>query len=345
VADLVFPFFLWIVGMALVPATYRHRQQGTSLVQLHGRLLQRTIILFVIGLLLAGFPFGLAFDHTFQLATLRIPGVLQRIALCYLAVGLLILHTRITTQLVVMVTVLLGHWGALMLVPVPGHGAGVLEPLGNLAWYIDSTLLAGHTWSRAPAPGFDPEGILGTLPAIATTLCGSLTGHILQHTRRTGTPPSHLLSFQLAMGGMGLAGLGLLLDNWLPVNKSLWTSSYVLLTAGLALVVFAACHDLMDVRQGGRWLRPLMIYGQHPLLPYILAMLLGRTTALIMVTAEDGSRITLKASYYQAWFLPLFEPVLASFLHACLVTGVLYLAALWLHCKQNMNCLNHDTQD
>ena len=163
--DLIFPSFLWIVGLAMTLSFARRVARGENRSRLLLHAGRRALILFAVGLFLGGFPF-------FHLATLRIPGVLQRIAVCYLAAAAIFLFTRVRGQIAWTAALLAGYWALLAWAPVPGHGAGKLEPVGNIAQHIDNLLLAGHMWSRTKV--WDPEGILSTIPAIATTLLGVL---------------------------------------------------------------------------------------------------------------------------------------------------------------------------
>jgi predicted acyltransferase len=181
--DTIFPSFLWIVGVSLTLSTARRVEAGADRGALFRHVVQRAAIIFGLGLLLNAFPFGLLPAHHLDLATLRLPGVLQRIAICYLVASAIFLRTSWRGQLAWASALLLGYWALLALVPVPGYGSGLLGPKGNLAWWVDSHVLAGHTWSGAPTPGFDPEGILSTLPAIATVLCGTLAGCWLRGER------------------------------------------------------------------------------------------------------------------------------------------------------------------
>ncbi|HIJ83774.1 MAG: DUF5009 protein [Magnetococcales bacterium] len=323
-ADFVFPFFLWIVGLSMTLSFSRRRQRGDAVAAMGGHVLRRAAVLFGLGLFLSGFPFGLAFEHVFSLATIRIPGVLQRIALCYLFVGIVVLYTRVRTQWILAGLLLFVYWWLLTFVSVPGYGAGVLTPEGNLARYVDSMLLAGHTWSHAPAPGFDPEGLLSTLPAMATTLFGVLTGHFLN---AGWSSRARLLGLMGA--GIFFTGLGLFIDPWFPINKSLWTSSYVFFMAGMALVVFAVCHWLVDIQGWRRWFRPWVIYGTHTLSLYFLSGLTSKLIHTIKIVDANQPPVSLKVFYYRRLFLPFFDPWMASFLHAMAFVCVMYLIA-WL---------------
>ena len=208
---------------------------------------------------------------------------------------------------------------------MPGYGAGVLEPTGNLAWWIDSHLLAGHTWSGAPAPGFDPEGILSTLPAIGTTLCGVLAGHLLRTPLSGAAKTGRLLA-----GGAGLLLAGELLNLWLPINKNLWTSSYVLFMAGWAMVIFAAMFWLIDVRGWRRWATPFVIYGMNALALFVLSGVIARLLIYIKWTNAAGAGVTLKAFLYQGFFVPLANSRNASLLFAVAFVASHLLVAWFL---------------
>ena len=323
--DMIFPFFLWIVGVAMALSFARRVEQGADRGALFRHVLVRSAIIFGLGLFLAAFPFGLLPAHTFSLEKLRIPGVLQRIGLCYLVAGAIFLRTTWKGQLGWATGLLLGYWALLALVPVPGFGAGVLEPTGNLAWWIDSHVLAGHTWSGAPAPGFDPEGILSTIPASATTLLGALAGHLV----RTCSGPA--LSLRLVRDGAVLLAVGAAWDLVFPINKNLWTSSYAVFMAGWAMVLLGGFHWLIDVRGWRRWATPLVIYGSNALAMFVLAGLVGKLLYHIKWAGADGKAVTLKTWIYQGFFVPLASPVNASLLFAlAFVTVFLGIAwALW----------------
>jgi predicted acyltransferase len=322
--DFIFPFFLWIVGVAMTLSFAKRREQGNGKLMLH--VLRRSAIIFGLGLFLAGFPFGLFVDGRFSPATMRIPGVLQRIAVCYLIASALYLHTGVRAQIAWVVGLLVAYWLALMLIPVPGYGAGVLAPTGNLAWWIDSHLLAGHTWTGAPAPGFDPEGILSTVPAIATTLLGVLTGTWLG----TGTSREEKTAWMFVTGNFFLLA-GAILDMWMPINKNLWTSSFVIFMAGWALTIFAVFYWLMDVRGHVRWARPFVIYGMNAIGINVLSGITDRVMSLIVWARPDGSPISAREWIYQTFFVPYCSPVNASALFAVCIVLAMYAVvwALW----------------
>ncbi|MGH9427486.1 MAG: acyltransferase family protein [Terriglobia bacterium] len=196
-------------------------------------------------------------------------------------------------------------------IPVPGFGAGVLEPTGNLCWYIDSNLLSGHTWTGAPVPGFDPEGIFSTLPAIATTLFGVLTGHWL----RTEKSPEEKTTGMFVAGNVMLL-LGAILDMGMPINKNLWTSSYSIFMAGWALICLATFYWIIDVKGYTKWATPFIIYGMNAIAVFVLSGVVGRLLTLIKLMNADGSTIALKPFIVNHFFSPLTSPVNASLLFA-----------------------------
>ncbi len=238
--DLVFPFFLFMVGVA-IPLAFATRleKSGGDLGPLYRQIVRRTIILFALGLFLTWFPF-----MGINWSTVRIPGVLQRIALVYFFASLAYLHLGTRGRAWLTGGLLLGYWLAMTRVPVPGFGAGDLSPEGNLAGFVDRVVLGAHVWRYAPGPA-DPEGILSTLPAIATALAGIFTGEWL----RTQKSQNEKL-IGLFVAGSLAAAAGAVFGWFFPVNKNLWTSSYVVLTAGLALLTLAVTLYFVDLEGG-----------------------------------------------------------------------------------------------
>ncbi|MEP6572687.1 MAG: DUF5009 domain-containing protein [Gemmatimonadota bacterium] len=306
--DLIFPFFLFIVGVAMTFSFARRRREGSSTGDLLRKVIWRSVLIVAIGLALNGFP------H-YHLATLRYPGVLQRIGVVYLFAGAIYVTTGRR-----------GHWmfaGALLtiyfvlmkFVPVPGYGRGVLEPEGNLAQYLDLLAFKGHMWRKT----WDPEGMLSTIPAIATCLLGAVTGDWLQ-SGRTGR--GKVVGLILA----GVAGIvaGLVLDHWFPINKNLWTSSYVLFTAGMALVTLAFCYWLIDLRGVERWARPFFVFGANPLSVFVLSGLVARLLSLWVVRRPDGSTTALQGMIYDRMFASW-----AGLLNGSLLFAICYVL-LWL---------------
>lgn len=321
--DMVFPCFLWIMGVSLA-FSFAHRvESGADKSMLFRHVLRRSAIIFGLGLVIVAFPFGLLPAHHFSPATMRLPGVLQRIAVCYLAAGAIFLRCGPRGLAVWAAALLASYWAMLRLIPVPGYGAGVLEPTGSLPWWIDSHVLAGHTWSGAPAPGFDPEGILSTIPAVASVLLGTLAGLWL---RATATPQRKALG--LFAGGLVLLAAGQLMNAWLPINKNLWTSSYAVFMAGWAMVLLAACYWLIDVRGWRRWAQPFVWYGMNAIALFVLSGLVAKLLGLIQWTGASGVKFTLKGWIYARGFAPYTSAVNGSLLFAVAFVLV-FLAVAW----------------
>ena len=259
--DLIFPFFLFAVGVS-IPFAFANRLQRSGGVSgpLYWQIARRTLILFALGLFLSWFPF-----YTVDWTTARIPGVLQRIAVVYFVAALAWLHLGARFRVILMVVLLGGYWVAM---------AGDLSPQGNLSAWIDQRVLGSHTWRKAPGPG-DPEGILSTVPAIATALVGLFAGDALRSSRTYGEKLRGLL-----LWGGAATIVGLILDRWFPINKNLWTSSYVLFTAGLALLLLAAIFALVDVRKWDGWAQPFRVFGTNAIFAYFGSSLMAKILIL-----------------------------------------------------------------
>ena len=246
--DLIFPFFLFIVGVAIPLALGRRVERGDKFRTLFLKIVYRTLIIFALGEFLAGFPY-------FHLSTIRIPGVLQRIAVCYFFASLIYLKTRPRTQAIIALALLVVYCLLMKYVPVPGYGSGDLSKVGSLASFIDRSVFGPHIWKQGIV--YDPEGLLSTMGALATTLFGVLTGNRLRCETRTPIEK---------VAGMFIAGaccvmIGWAWNPWFPINKSLWTSSYVFFTGGLALQLLALCYWLIDIKGYRAWAKPFVVFG------------------------------------------------------------------------------------
>ena len=325
--DMIFPSFLFIVGVAITLAFASRLEKGSSRVMLAGHILRRSAIIFVIGLALNGFP-------DYHLHTLRIPGVLQRIAVCYLAASLLYLATgtekwrsRQTAILTaVAVALLAAYWGLLKLYPVPGFGAGRLDSLGNLPAYLDRFVFGtNHLWPWGLTPGygvtFDPEGILSTLPAFATTLIGVLAGKWL---RREQSVRLRILGPVVA--GLLLMAAGLLLNPLFPINKKIWTSTFTLFSGGVSLLTFAVSYLVVDVCHWRRWASPLLVFGANAILAFALSNVITTMTDRIHLGTKDGA-LTLHEFGFRC-FTVLFRPIHASLAYAIVIV-LLNMALLY----------------
>ncbi|HEX8354516.1 MAG TPA: heparan-alpha-glucosaminide N-acetyltransferase domain-containing protein [Pyrinomonadaceae bacterium] len=314
--DLVFPFFLFIVGVSVTLALSRRAESAGGRRDLYVKILRRSLIIFALGLFLAGFP-------SFDLSTIRIPGVLQRIAVCYLCAALIFLHTDWRKQLYVVAALLLGYWALMTLVPVPGYGPGDLDSKEwNLAAYVDRAVFGRHVWSQAKV--YDPEGILSTLGALATTLAGVLTGHLLRSRRGDFEKVSAMF-----VAGAAAIVAGWAWDSWLPVNKALWTSSYVLLTAGMALQLLAVCYWLIDLKGRRRWAFPFVVFGTNALAAFFLTGLCAKLLGLIKLTGADGKPASLHSVIYKGVFDSSLAAKDASLAFALCFVAV-WFGLMWL---------------
>ena len=291
--DLIFPFFLFIVGVSLTLSRRVAPREAAV----------RALKILGLGLLLAAWP-------TFALGTLRWPGVLQRIAVCYLAAFLIARRLGDRALAGIVTGLLVGYWALMTLVPVPDGHAPNLEAGTNLAAWVDRALMDGHLWRQTKT--WDPEGPLSTLPAIATTLIGVLAGRWLRRPRE-----QRATLRQGLLAGLALTALGLLWDLVFPINKSLWTSSYVLFTGGLALAALTLCHELADVRGPAAWAGPCVTYGRNAIFVFVASGLLAKTLARVQVTIETGT-VPLQRLLHEALLASWLPPRPASLAWALL---------------------------
>ncbi len=310
--DWVFPFFVFIVGISLVFSLTRRLEWGEDRAALTAQVVKRTLIIFGLGLLLNGFPF-------YRLDTIRFPGVLQRIALCYFFGALFFIWTNISIQIGAIAAFLLGYAWVMTHLQVPGFAVGDLSKEGNFAAYIDRAVFGAHLYR----PVYDPEGILSTLPAIATGLFGNLTGYWL---RSPGSPKRKAT-------GCLQAGFVFLLAGWkwgqtFPINKALWTSSYVLVTTGLALLIFGACFWLIEIIGWRRWSKPFEVFGVNAIAAYFLHVFVLKVQNLIQLPQPDGSPGNLRFFITQHLFGWASQPN-ASLLYA-MSYMLFWLAFFWI---------------
>lgn len=315
-ADTIFPSFLFIVGVSLVFSFSRHEEKRKSDFTLVARVLRRTIVLFALGLFVNTFP-------TFDLSTIRIPGVLQRIALCYFFASLIVLKAGLKGRILWLIGLLASYWLMMEFVPVPGIGAGVLEPGRNLSAWVDSHLLNGYMWSYYGGK-WDPEGLVSTIPAIATTLFGVLTGQWL----KSSLPESRKVA-GMVCSGLLLLLAGQILDRWLPINKSIWTSTFSIFMAGLALVCLAFFHWLIDIAKSSRWAKPLIILGLNPITVYVLSMVLDATLRTLDLAISTGNGAGCPFYLFKSLCVPTDKSEIASLLYASSILAPMFLIA-WI---------------
>ncbi len=386
--DWIFPFFLFIVGVAIPIALGKRVAEGVT-GKVYAKIVSRSVMIFAIGLLMSVIPFfqfaatdapdwskmliwlamtgGLLFLllRNFKLAgvliglgiagvivlnltgynvvpynfgTMRIPGVLQRIGVCYLAVSLIFLHTNWKQQAYIAAGILLGYWAIMTMIPVPGCEMTPIDDKAcNLAAWLDRTILTeAHIWRSAKV--FDPEGILSTLPAIATTIAGVLTGTWL--TRRSADDDPDMAGTADRKDGLNkvsglfffgtvLLAAGYVWNSYFPFNKALWTSSYVLVTAGLALLTLGACFWLIDIKGYKAWARPFVIFGTNALPLFVFSGIFARMIGAYRVIGTDGQPVAVQKWLFDNVFMSVAQPVDASLLYAvCFI--LLWLFLMWL---------------
>ena len=314
--DLVFPFFLFIVGVAIPLALGKRIAEGIT-AAVYWKILRRSALIFLIGLFIAAFPY-------FDFSTLRIPGVLQRIAVCYLIASLIFLHTNWKQQVAIGIGILLIYWVLITKIAVPGCEVTTMDDKAcNLSAYLDRAILGvNHIWSLGKV--YDPEGVLSTLPAIVTALAGVLTGTWLKSRRSDLEKVGGIFFF-----GAVLFAAGWFWNLFFPFNKALWTSSYVVMTAGLALSFLGFCYWLIDIKGYEKWSKPFVIFGVNALALYFGAEMAAKGLYLIQVTGKDGNPTSLQGWIFENIFLPLAAPVNASLMYA--VSFVLFwLLIMWI---------------
>jgi predicted acyltransferase len=318
-ADVVFPCFLFMVGISLVLSLCGKLRRGISRPILVRQAFRRSVILFAIGIAINGFP-------RFHLETLRLFGVLQRIAICFFLATLVYLWLRPRAIFWLTLAILLGYWLLLRWVPVPGYGVpGVsvplLDPHGNLPAWLDRHLLpASHLYHQGY---YDPEGLLGSISALASTLIGVLTAFSLQAPASAAAKTMRLL-----LAGVFCLLTGLAWSHWLPLNKRLWTSSFVLFNAGVSLLALAIFLWWLDVqRKGTRLALPMIAFGTNALAAYAFSEFLA---SFISSVKAPGSVRTLQQTLFVPFAAFLPNPYIAALAYAILYVVVCFVPVLLL---------------
>ncbi|MBE9207352.1 DUF5009 domain-containing protein [Nostoc sp. LEGE 06077] len=312
--DLVFPFFLFIVGVAMPFSFAKYTSENRPTAIVYQRILRRGLILFALGLFLA--LFSLTLDWLIKgippnFSTLRIMGVLQRISLAYVLAALSVLNLSRRWLWILSAVLLIGYWLAMQFIPVPGFGAGNLIPEGNLGGYIDRIILGKHIYRSG---SFDPEGLFSTLPAVVTVFLGYFTGDWLRTQ-----PIKSRTSINLVIFGLIALIIGQLWGFLFPINKQLWTSSYVLFTAGWALLTLALCYELIEVRHLRRWGLPLEVMGLNAIFLFVGSGVFSR----ILLKTKIGNSTTYTWIYEH-----LFRPWAGTF-NGSLIFAIVMVLFWW----------------
>lgn len=390
--DYIFPFFLFIVGVAIPIALGKRMSEGVTR-DVYAKIFWRSAAIFATGLALSAFPLfdigktaipwlpkwiaalsiiaGLFFLFLrrfriagaltavwlvilaisyfagyeivpYNFAGMRIPGVLQRIAVCYLIVSLIFLHTGWIKQVFICIGLLILYWILMTSVPVPGCEITTIDDKAcNLAAWLDRTILTeAHIWRSAKV--YDPEGILSTIPALVTTLTGVLTGTwLLKKSSDDGeneeaNKQARQYSSLNKVSGMFFFGTVLLAAGWswslvFPLNKSLWTSSYVLYTSGLALLTLAGCYWLVDIKGYKKWSKPFIVFGVNALALFVFSGFMARILGIIKLSGPDGKEISLQKWLFENLFLSWAEPINASLAYALCYIVLWWFLMLFLY--------------
>jgi predicted acyltransferase len=311
--DLIFPFFLFIVGVSMVLSFAARQGRGDSRRQLVKHVLRRSALILLIGWFIHLQPY-------FDFSRMRFPGVLPRIAVVYLCASLITLWTKRRGRIAWTAGLLVGYYAVMRLVPVPGcdHALWMTEHCSVAGW-LDRTIMPGHIYHS----DFDPEGLLSTFPAIATTLLGTLAGGFLRESASLGRSVRGLAM----LGLMGVAA-GYLWHPFFPISKPLWTSSYVLFTAGAACLTLALCLWLIDVRGWRKWGTPFLWLGSNAILAYALSTFFAKE-GFIFKVMDHGRMIGVQGWIYRHWFAPFGQPKNASLAFA-LGYVLLWVVVAWM---------------
>lgn len=372
--DLVFPFFIFIMGSA-IPFAMPTKQfdyavfnkiivrslrifclglflnyfSKIELLGLEGisLLLLRLIITFAVAYALLGnfslkiktyLVFGifailliLAYGQIEAFQEVRIPGVLQRIGIVYFFISLLYLKTNLKTQLLVAASILLGYWIVMAFVPVPGFGAANFEKGTNLAAWLDNLILKGHLWSFSKT--WDPEGILSTLPAVVTGILGMFIGQILN----LKIQQTEILK-KIAAVGFALLIAGLLWSLLFPLNKSLWTSSYVLYTAGIATLCLTVLYFLIDIANYKKWTKLFLIWGVNPMIVFFFSGIIPRVLSSITIQNPKiaSEQINLQSYFYKFCIVPVFSNPMNASLTFAVLYAIFWSLILWVFYKNKL---------
>ncbi len=316
-ADLIFPSFVFLVGVSMVFSLGARLRRGESRQQIFLHVLWRTLILIAVGFLVNASPILGVDWHAY-----RFYGVTQRIALCYLAAAILVLWSNWRGQLIALLACLVGYWAILRFVPVPGfgvpgHDIPFMDPERNLVAWLDRKLMMGHLYNQVR----DPEGLISTIPAIGTALMGVLTGQWL----RSGASPRTKAARMAAFGILGMAA-GMAWDRWFPINKNLWTSSFVVLTGGFALIVLGLLYWAIEIRNWrGVWTMPFLVFGMNAIVSFVVDAMVWGPGYTFTVKGANGATM----NWHEAGQAKLMSLGLGA-ANASLVYSIAAVVGCWM---------------
>lgn len=314
--DLIFPFFLFIVGVSIHFAYQEKTVAGLTSV-VFWKIAKRALIIFGLGLFLALFP-------RFNFETVRIPGVLQRISIVFFFSSLIYFKFGWLAQIRLASILLVIYFIAMNFIPVPGFGDPNLEKGTNLAAWFDSIVLEGHMWAQTKT--WDPEGLLSTIPAIGSCIIGMLVGQLISAKANENEK-----TIWLFLVGASLTVLGLAWSLFFPMNKALWTSSFVLYTAGIATQCLAIMYFLIDVKGYSKWALPLRYYGTNAIFVFVASGLLAKI--LTFVKIDDGAN-SLWGWIFNNIFHSWLPSYIASLSFAVCLIIFFGLILRWMHRKK-----------
>ncbi|MDB9439746.1 acyltransferase family protein [Dolichospermum lemmermannii CS-548] len=327
--DLIFPCFLFIVGVAMTFSLAKYTAENKPTKAVYLRILRRTAILFILGLVLNGFwNQGV---WTFDLSSIRLMGVLQRIALTYLFASLIVLKLPRKSQWLVAGGLLIAYWLTMMYIPVPDYGAGVLTREGNFGAFIDRLIIPKAHLYKGDGFNFlgDPEGLFSTIPAIVSVLAGYFTGEWIKDKKQATSQTS----MDLVLFGLCCLVIAIIWDVSFPINKKIWTSSYVLFTTGWALMLLAACYELIEVRLIKRWSKPFEIMGLNAIALFVASVFLIKITAKTQL-ATGETAVSIYNWIYQNIFASWAGNFNGSFLFALVTLLFWYGVAVLMYQKR-----------
>lgn len=312
--DLVFPFFLFIVGVSIVLSLNKIKgnTDGKSKKPVVRKIIKRSTILFGIGVLLN--LIGSDFQY------LRLPGVLQRIAIVYFVCALLYLHASIRSQIITGILILIGYFLAMTYIKVPGFNSEELLSKSNIATWLDDQLIPFYLYQKT----WDPEGILSTFPSIVTAILGMVTGNLIASSRKL----SNKIAF-IFIGGLVILIMGEIWSWFFPVNKNMWTSSYVLYTGGLAAITLSLLMLVIDQLKLRKWANPAIEFGSNAISAYILSNLVVIPAGIIYINGQS-----LQEFYMNSLINLGVIPELASLIWAIVITIICYIPVKILYNKK-----------